>query len=627
MVEERFFLKRWFALIVIVLLTVIIYSNVYGVPFLLDDIRSIKENVLIRDLSHYFSLKYLLMPRKVGHFTFALNYHFGGLDVSGYHVVNILIHIINGIIVYFLSQVLLTHIVTAEKKTNNAASEIEREEKASKKRRKRKQTTVVEDTLTDTSGQSINTALISFFASLIFVAHPLQTQAVTYIVQRYTSLAALFYMASVLLYVKGRYAACCPSFTQLRYFGIPYRTIVFCALSLLAGLCAFMIKENTASLPGAIVLVEYMCFGGTAKQWAKRTLVFLPIVTLFVVFVLYVSGVMRGASMSTLLEAMSARSRETELVGRWSYLCTQFNVIVIYLRLLVCPVNQNLDYVYRFNTSFFNGWTPLAFVFLLSLLTGAVWAKKRYPVITMAVFWFFITLSVESSIIPIRDALFEHRLYLPMFGFSLFAAWFVFHLFRKKRLWAIVLSVVIIASFSTATYLRNEVWQDRETLWRDVLKKSPRNPRAYFSLGIVYEQKGDAQRAIHYYTEVLNIAPDHAHAHYNLGNVFREQGDLEKAAYHYREVLRVTPDNIMARGNLAVTLFRQGDVDDALKHLKQMLRIDRRNVTALINIGKVLEIKGDRDEAVKYYRKALTVSPGHPGISARLKRLSDNKDK
>lgn len=625
--EERIFSKRWFALVVIVLLTVIIYSNVYGVPFLLDDISSIKENALIRDLSHYFSLKHLLMPRKVGHFTFALNYHFNGFNVFGYHVVNILIHIMNGILVYFLSLALLRHIVAVDRRTDNASSGIKKEKGTAKKSRKKHRDASFEGNPPGASDPSRLIPVISLVAALIFIAHPLQTQAVTYIVQRYTSLAAFFYMASVLSYVKARDTMHPPLSENPRTLGIPFQAIVFFTLSFAAGLCAFMVKENTASLPGAIVLVEYMCFGGTAKQWAKRTLVFLPIIVLFVVFVLYVSGVMRGANMGTLLESMSARSRETELVSRWSYLCTQFNVIVIYLRLLVCPVNQNLDYAYRFNTSFFNGLTPFAFALLFFLIIGAVWARKRYPVITVAVFWFFITLSVESSIIPIRDAIFEHRLYLPLFGFAFFAAWFLFHLFRERRPWAIVLSVVIIASLSTATYLRNEIWQDRETLWRDVLKKSPANPRAYFSLGIVYEKTGDSQKAIHYYGKTLDIAPDHAHAHYNLGNVFRVQGDLEKAAYHYGEALRVIPDDIKARGNLAVTLFRQGDFNGALEHFREVLRIDRKNVTALINLGKVLEITGDRDEAMKCYRKVLKLSPDHPEISARLKRLSDGKDR
>ena len=164
-------------------------------------------------------------------------------------------------------------------------------------------------------------------------------------------------------------------------------------------------KLNTASLPGVILLVEYLLIDRTWQGWKKKIPWFSVAFSLWFLFVLYVCSGGEG-----LLEDVSALARETEAVGRWSYLCTQFNVIVIYIRLLFLPVGQNLDYFYQFKDGFWDGYTSLAFLLLMVIVGLGIWCRKKRPVIAFAIFWFFITLSVESSIIPIRDALFEHRL-------------------------------------------------------------------------------------------------------------------------------------------------------------------------------------------------------------------------
>ena len=233
-------------------------------------------------------------------------------------------------------------------------------------------------------------------------------------------------------------------------------------------------KLNTASLPGVILVAEYLLFDRTWQGWKKKIPWFSVAFSLWFLFVLYVCSGGEG-----LLEDVSTLARETEAVGRWSYLCTRFNVIVIYMRLLFLPVGQNLDYMYAFKEGFFDGYTPPAFLFLLGILGLGVWNMKKQPLITLGVIWFFITLSVESSIIPISDALFEHRLYLPMLGFSLLVAFLPFHFLSDKRSWAIAVSVMIIVSLGTATYLRNRVWQSELSLWSDVVSKNKENFRAW----------------------------------------------------------------------------------------------------------------------------------------------------
>jgi len=590
--------RRWFSLIVVTFLVLVIYANIYNVPIIFDGAHHIKENALVKDVLEALSCEAISKARSVVVLTFALNHYVGGFNVFGYHVVNVLIHIANGILVYFLSLALLSHLPFSDGKPQGIYSDTMREVKGKRRRRKEEQR---EGRAKTDRGFNV-VPFMALFAALVFVAHPIQTQAVTYIVQRYTSMAAFFYMASVLAYVKARESTRSGTTADVMSVGLY-------VLSFICGILSFKSKEIAASLPGAIVLVEYLCFGGTWREWVRKLLRLVPFLVLFEVYVLYSRGFFSSADVSLVLEDISAMARETESVGRWQYLCTQFSVLVIYLRLLVCPVNQNLDYMYRFKNGFFDGYTPVAVAFLIALVVFAVWKRRKYPVVTFAVFWFFITLSVESSIIPIRDALFEHRLYLPMFGFSLFVSWLVIRVFSRKRAVALAVCVVIIASLGTATFLRNRVWRDPVTLWSDVLKKAPHNSRAYFSLGAQYEKKGYPDTAFRYYTKAIALAPRYGTAHYNLGNLLSSRGDLQQAVHHYSEAIRVQPKNIKARVNLAAVKFRQGDIEAALRELQAALDYEPHNETILLNIGRLYEENGQQGKAVYYYTEVIQNNP------------------
>ena len=329
-----------------------------------------------------------------------------------------------------------------------------------------------------------------------------------------------------------------------------------------------MSKQNTASLPAAIILVEYLFIDRTWQGWKKKILWFTPIFILFVILVLYVSGFFSGAVQGRgLLEDVSDLMRETKLVSRWEYLCTQFNVLVIYIRLLFWPIRQNLYYNYPFKDGFFDDLTPFAFAFLAGLVVLSVWKRKKYPVFTVATFWFFITLSVESSIFPIKDAIFEHRLYLPMFGFALFVVWLFFLCLPKRRMLAVFICVSIVISMGTATYFRNRIWQNRVTLWTDVLAKSSQNPRAYLNLGSAFGSEKRYDVAIQCYNRVLKSYPDNVRANYNMGIMLEEQGDTDRAINYYRTALRIDPRKAKAHNKLGAILLGKGDTDGALKHL------------------------------------------------------------
>jgi Flp pilus assembly protein TadD len=573
-------------LLLITAAAAIIYSNVLQCPFVFDDVKQIVEKPRIRDLTNYLSLKELLRPRVVVDLTFAINYYFSGLNVAGYHVSNIFIHLLNSYLVYYLSLAML--------RKSSPPNE-----------------------LPNSSNQ-----MISLVAALLFVTHPIQTQAVTYTVQRYASMAAMFYMASVFFYLKARIIHCRrkSQAKDTKYKGKESKEttresgrLIVAALyilSVFSGVLAFLSKQNAASLPAAIVLVEYLFISRKWRNWKKRMPWFALAFVVWSISMGYVVGLFTSEGEGIgLFEDVSAIMRDTETRSRWGYLCTQLNVLVVYIRLLFVPIQQNLDYDYPFKGGFFDGHTPLAFLFLIGIVTVGIFNMKKRPVIAFGIFWFFITLSVESSIIPIKDALVEHRLYLPSLGFVFIVSYVLFTSLAKRRSWALGMSILIIMFFCTATYLRNRVWKNPPALWSDVVSKSPRNPRGHYNLGLALAERGSLKNAVIHYSRALEIKPNYAEAHNNLGAALAELGSPERAVRHYSKALEVKPDYAEAHNNMGAALAELGSPDKAVFHYSRALEIDPDQARAHNNLGIFLAHRGNFKEAIDHFSKALKIDP------------------
>jgi len=630
-------LPSGFALFLILLAGFLVYSNVYEVPFVLDDGNRIMENPEIRSAGNYLSFESLTRTRALVDLTFAWNYRFGGLNVFGYHLVNVIIHILNGFLVYALSLSILGRLMPVPSRGNSGPA----------------------DLLTGDDG---SVRLAALFAALIFVVHPVQTQAVTYIVQRYTSLAAFFYLASILFYIRARGlqsgpeggpVPVAPPETPAGTAGgkkddwkrgggsgkkarppvkeAPGRRSVSDAprrrsarvwgyffLSISCAVLAFFSKQNTASLPLAVLLVEYLLFDRSLAGWKKKLLWVAAGGILWMGLLFAVVGGLSGddRSLGDILGDLSAATKETEVVGRWDYLCTQFNVLVIYVRLLFIPVSQNLDYFYLFRPGFFSGTTPWAFLFLVFLLGLALWSLRRNPVLSFGIFWFFITLSVESSIIPIKDALFEHRLYLAVFGFALALCGSLFSLARVRRPWIILLVSLVVVACGSATLARNHVWRSTESIWRDVLSKSPHNIRAMIQLGLEFMDTGRYGEAREYFSRILERWPDAYEGKYYLAFLALEEGLLGEAESRFTSLLEKTPGDRGSIIGLAETYRKLGDNKKAIKVYREGLKANRGDSKIHALLGERLRAEGRNEEAVAHFSKALRWSPEN--LDARL---------
>ncbi|HXI09167.1 MAG TPA: hypothetical protein VNK06_00070 [Thermodesulfobacteriota bacterium] len=407
---ERIYSSRWFhpaAAVIIAASVLIVYSGTFHAAFQFDDIPQIVENDSLKDLSNIKTL--LVQNRGVSMASFALNYAWGGLDVTGYHAVTVAVHLLASVLAYFL----LCSLFTAA------------------------------------GAREVWARRVAFFSALLFAVHPVQTQAVTYIVQRMESLSGLFYILALLFFVRASTAS-----TALKRTALYSGTVA-------AYVLGFYSKESAVTMPAVMLLADIFFISGKNIRGVLSRLPLYAVLFALLAFFLFQtikplggiealvrspapaadSGGGAGApaaqrNVQPVYEGPSAGFSQTAITPK-EYLYTQFNVLVYYVALLAVPVNQNLDYDYPVARSLFKTpqvnagtvlnlppWPPVVSLFMLLCVTGlGVYLFLRSKgtsgagiFVSFFIFWFFIILSPTSSFVPIIDVIYEHRLYLAALG-------------------------------------------------------------------------------------------------------------------------------------------------------------------------------------------------------------------
>ncbi len=577
--------KTFVELLVIVIATVLAYSNTFDASFHFDDLSNIVSNEGVRDLlgPSPSSTRYL------GYLSFALNYRLHGLEVFGYHLANVLIHVCNGLLVFWLATLTLRTPVLGRAEM----------------------------------GQLLR--YLPLTAALLFSVHPVQTQAVTYIVQRFASLATLFFMVSLALYVKGRLALEEDCRSKLR-------AACFYGLSVVAAVAAMKTKEISFTLPFVAAGYELLFF--RTARW--RLLLVAPLAATALLVPLAIAA--QGQNLGDVLGDASRLADKGPEISRSVYLLTESRVVVTYLRLLLLPIRQNLDYDFRLSHDVADPGVLFAFVTLLTIATCAVHLLLRAlktnrgagALVFFGVGWFFVTLSVESSIIPIRDVINEHRIYLPSAGavIALGAAllWAVERLRLRIPPGAQLAAALSITAgpLGIATYERNFVWSDDVTLWSDVVAKSPMKARPHHNLGWAYSQTGQTENAMGEYREALRLAPDVPEVHYDLGLVYAAKGELDDAMDEYREAIRLDPGYAKPHNNLGVVYRANGRLDDAVREFSEAIGLAPGMSEAHTNLGVAYALTGRADDAIREYLEAVRLDPGlaeaHNNLGAAYER-------
>lgn len=621
-------------LLIIITLALLSYSNTFDAPFLFDDIDNIVNSPAIKDFSYFKDIskvdqpgnmdsfdKPLFKTRFIGYLTFAINYSVHKLDVRGYHLFNLLIHTCSLLLLYYLiTQTFKLPFFTSPGSGNLTGSR----------------------------------NFIAFFTTLIFAVHPIQTQAVTYIVQRFASLATMFFLLSLLSYVLFR--------MSLPFSSNRLKSSFFFSTSLISAVLGMKTKEFVLLLPIIIIIYEFLFLDG---PFIKRIRYILP----FILTLAVVPLSLKNTAESGLTESAAKLSGAFNGISRWDYLTTQFRVIVTYIRLLLFPAKQRFDYDYPIYRTFFTPEVVVSAILLVSLFSLGIYllwisrdknreGRPLYRLAAFGIFWFFITISAESSIIPIADVIFEHRLYLPSIGFFIAVVSsiellrskmkFRFPLVQKLSIYSML---VLAVGLSLATYSRNSVWRNKISLLEDEVRKSPGKARPHSTLGTAYAELNQMDKALYHFKAAIAVDPsyvnaqhslgvaylnmgrfaeaasafkqtialqfDHAGAHFNLGFIYAQQEHLDEAIREYTTAIMISPQLEMAHNNLGNIYNKRGERKYAINEYLTALRIKPDFVEAHFNLGNTYADLGRIDEAKNEYRTALSFKPDF--IEARLK--------
>jgi tetratricopeptide (TPR) repeat protein len=524
----------FFEVLLLVLATIALYVPTLNYAFHLDDQVNIWGNSYIQISS--LSIDELIKAgfespnnkRPVANISFALNYYFNGLNVNGFHIVNILIHALTGIILFYFVKI-----------------------------------TISLPLIRDKLGEY---RLVPFFTAIIWLVHPLHTQSVTYIVQRMNSMAAMFFIMSMLFYVNARLA--------------PERVkkIMFFVFSFIAGIFALGSKQNTATLPLFILLYEWYFFQDLRLKTSKKQLFLIAVLGCLFGFVLFFF--LGGSPLSKLFPDYSGRP--FTMAQR---LLTQSRVVLHYISLLIypSPARLNLDYDFLLSNSLFSPPTTfVAILMIVGMLGFSIYAARKNRLYSFCILWFLGNLVIESSTIPL-EIIYEHRTYLPS---MMVIFLFVILLYQgvKNKYIFITFLVSLALFFSFWTYNRNAVWQDGLSLWTDCQAKSPNKPRVNQNFGgellsanRVEEAILVLQKALYLYKKQVefqkNVNP-HKTSDYlsNLANAYRVNGEYNKAIFYYNKALEEYYYSARIHYPLGLCYAKIGRLEEAIYHYKEALK-------------------------------------------------------
>jgi len=561
-------------IIILISTTLIVFFNSLNVPFTFDDEAIILSNPHIRSFDTFFNINnwFNIHGRPLSFLTFAVNYKLGELNPFGYHVFNIIIHIISSVSVYLILIKMLNYFNGYYKIKNNRIF------------------------------------IPALIGALIFAVHPLQTESVTYITQRMTSLSGMFLFLSYYSYLIFR--------IDKRY--------TFLIVSVLLFLFSFFSKQTGITLIPIIFISELLLFDKEEDKKKNAILLILFILCIGIAVLTFFTGI---------------ETRDAVLITRFEYLFTQFPLFFKYISLVYLPLGLNIDYdvyIYRDLVAF----KPILSLFLLLSLLIIAWLNRKKNVLaTFGLFFFFAAHSLESTVFPIKDLFVEHRMYVPIFGIILMTIAFIMRLNTicnkcqevdknivesntKVRALLQILntrfinvafyaSVIVIVFFSILTIQRNKVWQEPLSLWSDSVSKSPNKSRPWNNLGFIYLQNNDYAEADSCFHRAITVNPSDFAALNNLGvSSFNQKKYIKALACFYRS-FAANRKYQPAINNMAKMLIDIKYYSLSIRVLNYLLFLNPNHQEALYNMGLAYMNLGDDELAINTYKKLISLYPDY----------------
>jgi tetratricopeptide (TPR) repeat protein len=596
---------EWLYVLGLALCCLLVWHQTLNVPFHFDDIHVVEKDLSIRKLENCHKHLARFFNRGLLQIGYTLNYAIAKKLPDGrplpksFHVVNLLLHLINTLLAFELARL------------------------------------VIRRAYRTTGG-----TFAAFAVALVFAVLPIHTMAVNLIASRAVVQSATFSLLFLILAVL--------SLDSVR--PVPQR-IGLSAGAVVALLCSVASKAVGIAAVGLFAIIAYVIARRTSKlSFGRRQLLYLGIIM-----------VSSGALLVVLIAFGGVW--QSRLHGVWANLLTQAGVSLRYLKLMVWPVGISIEHNAPVVNTFWDPWVVLSVAVVLGLLVIGCWLVLRGSLLGLCILWYFVALAPSSSVIPRVETMLEYRAYLPALGFAGALVWLLHQLHAWLRafhqgtsrwpttsVWILGASWVILVS--VVTLRQNQIYTDPVRLWTNAVENAPQKSRSYFGLAFELDEKGRLEEAIsnyfkglqikprsprahydlaralvrrerveegisHYY-ETLRIKPEFAEAHYNLAGALMGQERFEEAISHYRKALEIKPDYVEAHNNLGIALERQGRLREAIEQYLEALRIAPNFPEAHYNLGNALMRQGNTDKAIGHYYKTLRINPDHLGAHYNL---------
>ena len=598
--------KYAFTFISLLIILLAIYSNSFYGEWHFDDSANIVDNPYIQIKSFSWTeIKHCVLGiyqdrllRPLSYFSFALNYKFGGMNVFWFHVVNSAIHYLSAVFLFLFIYKTLKLPLLREK-------------------------------------YSLIAYPVALLSTFFWALNPVHVTSITYIVQRMASMAGLFYIISMYLYLKGRTAQNLTS------------TISFFILSLIVGFAAVLTKENAVMLPVSILLFDLFLIQGATKENIKKfiKILFLPLLLILIIGLIYTG------SFSNALGGYDIR--DFSMIQR---LLTEPRVILFYLSLLFYPISSRLTLLYdiEISRSLLQPWTTIPSILLILFIIGfAFYIVRKRPLISFCIIFYFLNHLIEGSVFSL-ELIYEHRNYLPSMLLFVPLAEFIIHAldyFSYKKIIQFIVAlgiVIVLVGEGDITYSRNKTVSDDFLLWLDNIDKSPGLSRPHSNLGNIYfnynekikalqeyekaiilnkfgseetlaiqkcnlgllyfeDMKDD--RAMGYFKKSSEIMPKYIKNYIYIAKIKLRQNKIKEAKQIIEDKLKKYPNNSELMELYSFILLKDGKINEAQHFARKCLTKDSNSLFALKIMAETCRIKNNYDGAISYWKSVRLLSP------------------
>jgi protein O-mannosyl-transferase len=575
--QMKMLLPSLAAMAVIGCALLIVYGRAWNSPFVFDDSLSILQNPslvrlwpLMSDQQHPGPLNppkdLPTSGRPLVNLTFALNYHFGGLDPLGYRLFNLIVHFLSAIFVALIVKRILTLDFFAER-------------------------------FSFTSGQ------LAFFSALLWAVHPLNTETVVYVTQRTELMVGFFYLATI--------------YASLQYWTVsnPKQRYLWWTVAFLTCLAGMASKEIMVSAPLMVLLLERTFLTGSFRQAMRRS------------WPLYI-GLAVGWLLLLLLNYDRPRAASAGFnlaISPLFYWYSQAKILWMYFKLVIWPWPLSIHYQLPYLETFGQAWPWLLATAALAIGTLAlVWLRYATGFVGT---WVLLILSPTLIVPIVTEVAAERRMYLPLAAIMALVIAGGYWLAQKaltyssavrvrtaatsKPALAITAAVAIAlaSAWSLIDVRRLAAYHDTITLWQDTLEYQPNDSMAYDELGVALLKADRPAEAIKPLQEALRLDPSLVHCRYNLGNAMVSLGRIDEGIKQFQEALRSEPNYVDAHLNLACALAAVGRTPEAMEQFQQTLQLNPKNAKAHSNLGSALWKQGNREQAINEMQTAVQLNP------------------